>query len=80
MSETSEDHEVVARWERKRWADFKENLSKVSETNQFQQKHIEAFYSLDEWDCFADFLNACPFTEKRIWLRIGKCIRLMGRI
>ena len=58
MSETSEDHEVVARWERKRWADFKENLSKVSESNQFQQKHLEAFYSLDEWDCFADFLIA----------------------
>ena len=65
MSETSEDHEVVARWERKRWADFKENLSKVSETNQFQQKHLEAIYSLNEWDCFADFLNTCPFTEKK---------------
>ena len=65
MSSTSGDREVAARWERKRWADFKNNLTQVSWSNQFQKKHFTALNSLNEWDCFEDFIRACPFTEKR---------------
>ena len=65
MSSTSGDREVAARWERKRWADFKNNLTQVSRSNQFQKKHFTALNSLNEWDCFEDFIRACPFTEKR---------------
>lgn len=65
MSNTSGDHEVAERWERKRWADFKNNLTQVSQSNQFQQKHFPALNSLNEWESFDDFIKVCPFTEKQ---------------
>ena len=65
MSNSSGDQEVAARWECKRWADFKNNLTLVSQSNQFQQKHCTASHSLNEWNCFEDFIRDCPFTEKQ---------------
>ena len=64
MTSPAGDLEVAERWERKRWADFKDNLSKVSRSNLFQKKHFFDLQSLNDWGCFADFIKACPFTEK----------------
>ena len=65
MSNASGDHEVTARWERKRWVDFKNNLSQVSQSNPFQQKPFAALKSPNQWNCFEDFIRDCPFTEKQ---------------
>ena len=65
MSNASGDHDVTARWERKRWVDFKNNLTQVLQSNPFQQKHFAALKSSNEWDCFEDFIRDCPFTEKQ---------------
>ena len=65
MSNSSGDQEVAARWECKRWADFKNNLTLVSQSNQFQKNHFTTLHSLYEWNCFEDFIRDCPFTEKQ---------------
>ena len=65
MSNASGDTEVTARWEYKRWVDFKNNLTKVSQSNLFQQEHFSALKSLNEWVCFEDFIEHCPFTVKQ---------------
>ena len=64
MRSPSGDHEVTARWERKRWVDFKNNLTKVSQSNQFQREHFSALKSSGDWDSFDDFIRVCPFTTK----------------
>ena len=55
---------MTARWERKRWVDFKNNLNKVSQSNQFQREHFSALKSSGDWDSFDDFIRVCPFTTK----------------
>ena len=65
MSNTSGDDEVAARWDRERWANFSNNLTQVLQSNPFQQKHISAPKSANEWNCFEDFIRDFPFTEKQ---------------
>ena len=65
MSNTSGDDEVAARWDRERWANFRNNLTQVLQSNPFQQKHISAPKSANEWNCFEDFIRDFPFTEKQ---------------
>jgi len=77
MTSPAGDLEVAERWERKRWADFKDNLTKVSRSNLFQKKHFFDLQSLNDWDCFADFIKACPFTEKLDWQKIAASILLL---
>ena len=65
MSNTSGDDEVAARWDRERWANFRNNLTQVLQSNPFQQKHISDPKSANEWNCFEDFIRDFPFTEKQ---------------
>jgi phenylacetate-CoA ligase len=64
MIVSSGDRDVADRWEHKRWADFKTNLIKVSQSNRFQESHFPSLKSLDDWGSFEDFISACPFTTK----------------
>ncbi len=64
MSSPSGDHAVAERWEGKRWNDFKANLERVSESNDFQKNHFPELRSCAAWQGFSDFLACCPFTAK----------------
>ena len=57
--------EVAESWERTRWAEFKKNLSRVAKTNPFQRQHFQGLESFEKWNGFEDFIDACPFTEKK---------------
>jgi len=65
MGNISGDDEVAARWERKRWSNFRDNLTQVLQSNPFQQKHFSAPKSANEWNCLEDFIRDFPFTEKQ---------------
>ena len=44
---------------------IRKNLSRVAKTNPFQRQHFQGLESFEKWNGFEDFIDACPFTEKK---------------